>query len=136
MCCSTTAGRYRQGENVLDCLLRTRYSFESIRRALRRRLTADSFTFQTGSRVDGSALPYMVHDGVNGFLIESGDERGLAAALCALLADSKMCAAFGARGAALAEQQYTWENSAADFIPNLHFKRSQQASNCITEGTS
>ena len=32
-----------------DCLLRTRYSFESIRRALRVRLTADSyrFTFQT-----------------------------------------------------------------------------------------
>jgi hypothetical protein len=59
------------------------------------------------------ALPDMVHDAANGFLIESGDERGLAAALCALLADSKMCAAFGARGAALAEQQYTWENSVA-----------------------
>jgi glycosyltransferase involved in cell wall biosynthesis len=59
------------------------------------------------------ALPDMVQDGVNGFLIESGDERGLAAALSTLLADSKMCATFGARGAALAEEQYTWENSVA-----------------------
>jgi glycosyltransferase involved in cell wall biosynthesis len=57
------------------------------------------------------ALPDMVQEGVNGFLIESGDEPGLAAALCTLLADAKMCAAFGARGAALAEQRYTWENS-------------------------
>jgi glycosyltransferase involved in cell wall biosynthesis len=59
------------------------------------------------------ALPDMVHDGVNGFLIESGDERGLGAALSTLLADSKICAAFGARGAALAQQHYTWENSVA-----------------------
>lgn len=59
------------------------------------------------------ALPDMVHDGLNGFLIESADERGLATALSTLLADSKMCAAFGARGTALAEQQYTWENSVA-----------------------
>jgi glycosyltransferase involved in cell wall biosynthesis len=59
------------------------------------------------------ALPDMVHDGMNGFLVESSDERGLALALSTLLADSKMCAAFGAHGAALAERQYTWENSVA-----------------------
>lgn len=59
------------------------------------------------------ALPDLVQNGVNGFLIESGDERGLAVALNTLLADLKMCAAFGARGAAVAEQQYTWENSVA-----------------------
>jgi glycosyltransferase involved in cell wall biosynthesis len=59
------------------------------------------------------ALPDMVQNGVNGFLIESGDERGLASALSALLADPSKCAVFGNRGAALAEQRYTWENTVA-----------------------
>ena len=55
-CCSTTAGRYRQGGNgsKID-VLRTHYRFESPA-ALRRRLTADSyrFTFSDRFTVDGS----------------------------------------------------------------------------------
>jgi glycosyltransferase involved in cell wall biosynthesis len=57
------------------------------------------------------ALPEIVENGVTGFLVESGDEAGLAAVLSALLADAEKRRAFGRQGAAVARQRYTWENT-------------------------
>lgn len=45
--------------------------------------------------VDAMALPHLVHDGVNGFLYQSGDVAGLARALSALTADLATRAAMG-----------------------------------------
>jgi glycosyltransferase involved in cell wall biosynthesis len=54
------------------------------------------------------AVPDMVDDGVNGYLVSPGDARALAEALCKLLADPAHCGALGARGYQKAAHLYTW----------------------------
>jgi glycosyltransferase involved in cell wall biosynthesis len=57
------------------------------------------------------ALPDMVEDGRNGFLVECGDLEGLTRSLLTLLGDPVKCVEFGRSGAALAKQRYTWPNA-------------------------
>ncbi|WP_099824032.1 glycosyltransferase family 4 protein [Oceaniglobus indicus] len=54
------------------------------------------------------ALPDIVEDGLNGFLVTPEDDAALADRLCALLDDPARCAAFGAAGRARAEARYDW----------------------------
>jgi glycosyltransferase involved in cell wall biosynthesis len=59
-----------------------------------------------GTRV--GAVPDMVEDGVNGFLVEPGQSRGLAKALCTLLDSPALCQQFGRRSYEKALERYTW----------------------------
>lgn len=59
-----------------------------------------------GTRI--GAVPDMVEDGVNGFLIEPGQSEGLAKALCTLLDSPALCQQFGRRSHEKAVQRYTW----------------------------
>ncbi len=61
--------------------------------------------FRTG------ALPDMVADGVNGYLVEPGNVDELAAALVDLLGDPERCREFGERGYQVAREKYTWERT-------------------------
>jgi glycosyltransferase involved in cell wall biosynthesis len=55
------------------------------------------------------ALPDMVEDGRNGWLVPPGAVKPLADALCKLLDSPETCAAYGAAGRALAAERYNWE---------------------------
>lgn len=59
-----------------------------------------------GTRV--GAVPEMVEDGVNGYLVEPGESASLAQVLCRLLADPAHCRALGQRGYERAIARYTW----------------------------
>ena len=59
-----------------------------------------------GTRV--GAVPDMVEDGVNGFLVEPGRSDTLAEALCRLLDSPQVCRQFGQRGYGKAVERYTW----------------------------
>ena len=59
-----------------------------------------------GTRV--GAVPDMVEDGVNGYLVEPGQPGALAEALCKLLASSERCREFGGRSYTKAVEHYTW----------------------------
>jgi glycosyltransferase involved in cell wall biosynthesis len=59
-----------------------------------------------GTRV--GAVPDMVEDGVNGFLVEPGESDGLARALCTLLDSPALCQQFGRRSYEKAVDRYTW----------------------------
>jgi glycosyltransferase involved in cell wall biosynthesis len=59
-----------------------------------------------GTRV--GAVPDMIEEGVNGYLVEPGQPGALAEALCKLLASPQRCREFGARSYAKAAEQYTW----------------------------
>jgi glycosyltransferase involved in cell wall biosynthesis len=52
------------------------------------------------------AIPEMVHDGVNGYLVASGNPRGLAGALNALVTDPGRRTAFGRWSRVVAEQEH------------------------------
>jgi glycosyltransferase involved in cell wall biosynthesis len=54
------------------------------------------------------AIPDMVEEGVNGYLVNPGDPRGLAQALCRLLASPSHCQALGQRSYERAVDLYTW----------------------------
>lgn len=54
------------------------------------------------------AIPDMVEEGVNGYLVNPGDPRGLAQALCRLLASPSHCRALGQRSYERAVDLYTW----------------------------
>ncbi|MGH8140714.1 MAG: glycosyltransferase family 4 protein [Steroidobacteraceae bacterium] len=54
------------------------------------------------------AVPDMVEDGVNGYLVEPGDVDGIEQALGKLLADPNLCQALGQRGYDGAADRYTW----------------------------
>ncbi len=62
-----------------------------------------------GTRV--GAVPDMVEDGVNGFLVEPGKVEPLAQALCALLDSPQRCRQFGQRSYEKAVERYTWEGT-------------------------
>ena len=55
------------------------------------------------------ALPDMVEDGVNGYLVDPSDTAALAQRLITLLAEPETCRAMGARGRALAGERYNWD---------------------------
>ncbi len=55
------------------------------------------------------ALPDMVEDGVNGYLVAPGDVRALAEHLITLLREADLVAAMGARSMALASDRYNWD---------------------------
>jgi glycosyltransferase involved in cell wall biosynthesis len=57
------------------------------------------------TRVGG--IPEIVLDGVNGFLIEPGDSRQLAEAMCRLLDQPETAGAFGQAGRRLALERYS-----------------------------
>jgi glycosyltransferase involved in cell wall biosynthesis len=59
-----------------------------------------------GTRV--GAVPDMVEDGVNGFLVEPGKVEPLAQALCTLLDSPALCQQFGRRSYEKAVDRYTW----------------------------
>jgi glycosyltransferase involved in cell wall biosynthesis len=54
------------------------------------------------------AVPDMVEEGINGFLVESGQSDTLAQALCRLLDSPEMCRQFGQHSYAKAVERYTW----------------------------
>jgi glycosyltransferase involved in cell wall biosynthesis len=54
------------------------------------------------------AIPDMVDEGVNGYLVSPEDPQALAKALCKLLADPAHCQAMGGRGYQKAADLYTW----------------------------
>jgi glycosyltransferase involved in cell wall biosynthesis len=57
------------------------------------------------------AIPDMVEEGANGYLVNPGDPRGLAEALCKLLADPSHCRALGERSYQRAVDFYTWQRT-------------------------
>ncbi len=57
------------------------------------------------------AVPDMVEDGVNGYLVEPGQPDTLAKALCDLLASPAACREFGSRSYEKAAERYTWTNT-------------------------
>jgi glycosyltransferase involved in cell wall biosynthesis len=59
-----------------------------------------------GTRI--GAVPDMVEDGVNGFLVEPGQSDTLAQALCRLLESPETCRTFGQRSYEKALGRYTW----------------------------
>jgi glycosyltransferase involved in cell wall biosynthesis len=59
-----------------------------------------------GTRV--GAVPDMVEDGFNGFLVEPGKVEPLAQALCTLLDSPALCQQFGRRSYEKAVDRYTW----------------------------
>jgi glycosyltransferase involved in cell wall biosynthesis len=59
-----------------------------------------------GTRV--GAVPDMIEDGVNGYLVEPGQPGALAEALCKLLASPEKCREFGGRSYTKAAERYTW----------------------------
>jgi glycosyltransferase involved in cell wall biosynthesis len=54
------------------------------------------------------AVPDMVQDGVNGYLVNPGEADALAQALCKVLADPEHCRALGRRGHERATRLYAW----------------------------
>ena len=69
-----------------------------------------------GSAVVASAvggIPEVVADGRTGLLVPPGDERALATAVNALIADPAKAAEFGARGRARAVAEFGWDKIAA-----------------------
>ncbi|MEI6437343.1 MAG: glycosyltransferase family 4 protein [Candidatus Omnitrophota bacterium] len=59
------------------------------------------------------AIPDFVIDGESGYLLASGDVRGLAAMLVKLLQDPDACSTFGRRGYEVLSGKYTWDNVGA-----------------------
>jgi glycosyltransferase involved in cell wall biosynthesis len=59
-----------------------------------------------GTRI--GAVPDMVEDGVNGYLVEPGQSQTLAEALCRLLDSPEVCQTFGLRSYQKAVDRYTW----------------------------
>jgi glycosyltransferase involved in cell wall biosynthesis len=59
-----------------------------------------------GTRI--GAVPDMVEEGVNGFLVEPGKAEPLAKALCTLLDSPSLCQQFGRRSYEKAVERYTW----------------------------
>jgi glycosyltransferase involved in cell wall biosynthesis len=57
------------------------------------------------------AIPDMVEDGVNGYLVNSQDAPALAEALCTLLADPSHCQALGQRSYERAVDRYSWHRT-------------------------
>ncbi|WP_045226404.1 glycosyltransferase family 4 protein [Methyloterricola oryzae] len=55
------------------------------------------------------ALPDIVADGVNGYLLEPGDSEGIASRLLELLEDPDKCRRFGEKGFELACDRYDWQ---------------------------
>lgn len=56
------------------------------------------------------AIPDMVRNGWNGYLIEPGDVEGLAGALVKLLSSPERCMQFGKNGKTLADKDYNWNS--------------------------
>jgi len=56
------------------------------------------------------AIPDLVKEGVNGYLVQPGDIDPLAKALIDLLAQPDKCQAFGLKGYQIATEKYTWES--------------------------
>ena len=54
-----------------------------------------------------AGVPEMVHDGVSGHLVNSGDVAALAAAIKRLISDRSAAAAFGENGRALAAEKFS-----------------------------
>jgi glycosyltransferase involved in cell wall biosynthesis len=55
------------------------------------------------------ALPDLVENGVNGYLVDPWDTAALAQRLITLLGEPETCRAMGARGRALARERYNWD---------------------------
>ncbi len=55
------------------------------------------------------ALPDMVENGVNGYLVDPWDAAALAQRLITLLGEPETCRAMGARGRVLARERYNWD---------------------------
>jgi alpha-maltose-1-phosphate synthase len=62
---------------------------------------------------DVGGIPDVVADGETGRLVPPGDERALAAAVNALIANPATAAEFGARGRRRAVAEFSWDKIAA-----------------------
>ena len=60
-----------------------------------------------GTRV--GAIPDLLQDGWNGWLVEPGDVNGIAEALMKLLVDPDLCRKFGERNILLTQERYSWK---------------------------
>jgi glycosyltransferase involved in cell wall biosynthesis len=64
----------------------------------------------------GGGIPDLVHDGVEGILVEPGDDDALAAALVRVLSDPELAARLGAR----ARERYTaWHTTPAEYAARV-----------------
>ena len=61
---------------------------------------------------DIGAIPDMVQDGENGYLLNPGDAKGIAQKLCYLIENPEICRQFGKRGREIALERYNWKNVA------------------------
>jgi glycosyltransferase involved in cell wall biosynthesis len=66
-----------------------------------------------------AAIPEMITDGDNGFLVEPGDHAALAERLICLLKDRRLQAAMGERGFARARQCFTWDVVAEKMVKDV-----------------
>ena len=64
-----------------------------------------------GSRVGG--IPFLVHDGENGYLVQPGDAASLARSMVALLENDELLAGMGAESLKRV-QEFRWEKIAGD----------------------
>lgn len=69
------------------------------------------------TRVGG--VPEVVHDGLNGFLVEAGDHKALAQRINLLLADREMALRMGKNGLSMVKQHFT-EHTMMQQIENLY----------------
>jgi len=65
------------------------------------------------------AIPEIIADGENGFLVEPGDHESLAERMIPLFADEKAMYRMGERGYELAKSKWTWEISVEKMIEQL-----------------
>lgn len=65
------------------------------------------------------AMPEIIDDGVNGFIVPVNDSNALADRIIELLKESKMCEQFGAAGYTKYLTHYTWERVAGKIIESI-----------------
>jgi glycosyltransferase involved in cell wall biosynthesis len=70
-----------------------------------------------GTRVGG--IPTQIVDGVNGFIVDPGDERQLAMKISCLLKDRQLRETMGKNSRRIAEESLTWKKAAEELLKFL-----------------
>ena len=65
------------------------------------------------------AIPDLIEDGYNGWLVEPGDVQALAVALSKLLDDPETARLFGERSYQLTQERYSWQAVGKRFQQNI-----------------
>jgi len=74
------------------------------------------------------AIPDMVLDDVNGYLLEPGDVDGIARRLIEMVGNPEKCKEFGQKGYELAMERYNWDIVGDRFRENILFSRKDSKS--------